>query len=272
MSGRRERKNRKYRPGLMARLAAKAGRPIVARLSELARESLLRPGSWRCLEIVYRNEPHTLLDQFWLSSRAARGARNRLQVLTEELGQIVRGIARKYGPVRLLSLGSGPGHEILGCIERLQDSSLIEATCVDWDSEAIEYGESLALHKGLAGCVHYVRGDVFGAGVLPPCQDVAVLSGLLDYLDLGAAESLLTRVRERLAPGGVVLLANMRHHNMASTMSMLGNWHLVYREPCEVERLLVESGYGEIKVWLEPEKVFCIAEARRPGVMGAARA
>jgi predicted O-methyltransferase YrrM len=154
----------------------------------------------------------------------------------------------------------------------LQDSAVVEATCVDRDAEAIEYGESLALHKGLAGCVHYVRGDVFSAGLLPPGQDVAVLSGLLDYLDLGAAVSILTRVRERLAPGGVVLLANMRHHGMASAMSMLGNWHLVYREPCEVERLLVESGYGGIKVWLESEKVFCIAKGRRPGVREAARA
>ena len=154
----------------------------------------------------------------------------------------------------------------------MQDGVVVEATCVDRDPEAIECGESLALHKGLAGCVHYVRGDVFSAGVLPPGQDVAVLSGLLDYLDSGAAVSILTTVRERLVPGGVVLLANMRHHNMASTMSMLGNWHLVYREPPEVERLLVESGYGETKVWLESEKVFCIAEARRPGVIPAARA
>jgi len=96
-----------------------------------------------------------------------------------------------------------------------------------------------------------------------------VLSGLLDYLDSGAAVSILTRVRERLLPGGVVLVANMRRHNMASTMSVLGNWRLVYREPPEVERLLVESGYAGINVWLEPEKVFCIAEARRPG--GSAR-
>ena len=234
----------------------------MARLSELTRESLRQPGSWRCLEIVYRNEPKTLLDRFWLSSRAARGARNRLQILAEELGAIVRNIARKDGPVRLLSLGSGPGHEILGCIEQLQDGVVVEATCVDRDPEAIECGESLALHKGLAGCVRYVRGDVFNTGVLPSGQDVAVLSGLLDYLDLKTAVSILTRVRERLAPGGVVLLANMRHHGMASAMSMLGNWHLVYREPREVERLLVESGYGEINVWLESEKVFCIGRGR----------
>ena len=268
MSGRRKRRTRQYPDGLLGRIAATVGRPVVARLSELARESLRQPGSWRCLEIVYRNEPHTLLDRFWLSRRAARGARNRLQVLTEELGQIVRSIARKDGRVRLLSLGSGPGHEVLGCIKRLQDSAVVEATCVDRDAEAIEYGESLALHKGLAGCVHYVRGDVFIAGVLPPCQDVAVLSGLLDYLDMKAAVSILTRVRETLTPGGVVLLANMRHHNMASTMSMLGNWHLVYREPREVERLLVESGYGEIKVWLESEKVFCIGRGWKLGLTG----
>jgi hypothetical protein len=48
-------------------------------------------------------------------------------------------------------------------------------------------------------------------------------------------------------------------------MSFLGNWPLVYREPAEVEAILRESGYEEIEVRLEPEKVFCIGRARKPG-------
>ncbi|MCX5647527.1 MAG: class I SAM-dependent methyltransferase family protein [Planctomycetota bacterium] len=234
------------------------GRPIVRHLSELARESLRQPGSWRCLEIVYRNEPRTLLDRLWLSSRAARGARNRLQILTEELCAIVLERAQRDGTVNLLSLGSGPGHEILGCLEQVQDCIHVEATCVDRDPEALRYGRMLAAQKDLDGSVNYVRGNVLGADALPACQDVAVLSGLLDYFDSEAAVSVLTRVREKLKPGGIVLLANMRRHRLASTMSLLGNWQLVYREPSEVERLLAESGYCEVEVWLEPEKVFCI--------------
>jgi len=91
-----------------------------------------------------------------------------------------------------------------------------------------------------------------------------VLSGLLDYFDTPTAVSVLTKVCERLAPGGVVLLANMRHHHLATVMSLLGNWNLVYREPEDVERLLAESGYSDIKVWLEPEKVFCVGRGKRP--------
>jgi hypothetical protein len=47
-------------------------------------------------------------------------------------------------------------------------------------------------------------------------------------------------------------------------MSILGNWSLVYREPEEVEAILGESGYENIDVWLEPEKVFCIGKAKKP--------
>jgi len=94
--------------------------------------------------------------------------------------------------------------------------------------------------------------------------DIAILSGLIDYFDFDAAVSVPKTVEEQLVPGGTVLVANMRRHYLASTMSALGNWNLVYREPEEIETVLAESGYKEIKVWLEPEKVFCIGKARKP--------
>jgi SAM-dependent methyltransferase len=181
---------------------------------------------------------------------------------------IVRDRAQRDGTVNLLSLGSGPGHEILGCIEQMGPGTRIAATCVDRDPEALRHGEILAAQKGLDGIVHYVRGNVFSAGTLPAWQDVAVLSGLLDYFDSETAVLVLTKVRERLKPGGIVLLANMRRHRLASTMSLLGNWHLAYRDLAEVERLLVESGYCEVKVWLEPEEIFCVGRGERSDLDG----
>ena len=62
----------------------------------------------------------------------------------------------------------------------------------------------------------------------------------------------------------MLCVANMRRHYLASTMSVLGDWHLVYRDPEEVEGILVESGYEQIEVWLEPEEIFCIGRARKP--------
>ena len=95
-------------------------------------------------------------------------------------------------------------------------------------------------------------------------HDIAILSGLIDYFDFETVVSVLGTVREQLLPGGTVLVANMRRHYLASTMSILGDWHLVYRGPEEVESILGESGYEDIEVWLEPEKVFCIGKARKP--------
>jgi hypothetical protein len=96
-------------------------------------------------------------------------------------------------------------------------------------------------------------------------QHIGVVSGLLDYFGFESATSILKMVKEQLVPGGTVLMANMRQHYLASTMNILGNWSLVYREPEEVEAILRESGYENIDVWLEPEKVFCIGRARKPG-------
>ena len=95
--------------GPVARLIAKLGRAVIRHLSDLARESLKQPGSWRCLEIVYRNEPRTLLDRFFLSSRSARGARNRLRILQEEICKCIEQHSRFGNPVKIINFGSGPG-------------------------------------------------------------------------------------------------------------------------------------------------------------------
>jgi hypothetical protein len=251
--------------GLAARLIARLGRLIIRRLSVLARESLKEPGSWRCLELVYRNEPQTLLDRFFLSSRPARGARSRLRVLQSETCRCIRQSSLIHNPVRLISLGSGPGHEVLGCLARFRGNMAVEATCLDRDPGALEHGRVLSAQRGLSNHIAYVQGNVLHVNPLVPRYDIAILSGLIDYFDFEAAVSVLKTVGEQLLPGGIVLIANMRRHHLASTMSILGSWNLVYREPEEVEGILAASGYEQIQVWLEPEQVFCIGKARKPG-------
>ena len=250
--------------GLAVRLIAKLGRSIIWHLSDLARESLKQPGSWRCLEIVYRNEPRTLLDRFFLNSRSARGARNRLRILQEQICKCIEQHSRFGNPVRLVSFGSGPGHEILGCIEMFRGNVALEATCVDREPSALECGRILAAQKGLSDCIEYVQGNVLRMNSMMAEHDIAILSGLIDYFDFETVVSVLGTVREQLLPGGTVLVANMRRHYLASIMSILGDWHLVYKGPEEVESILGESGYEDIEVWLEPEKVFCIGKARNP--------
>ncbi len=264
MSGRPGRNDAAKPCNLAARLIAKLGRPIIRHLSELARESLERPGSWRCLEIVYRNEPHTLLDRFFLGSRSARGARYRLQVLWEEIRACVEQRRRVSNSVTVVSFGSGPGHESLGCLDGLLASTRAQATCIDRDASALEHGRALAARQGLSNCVQYRQGNVLRMEAGIGRYDIGVLSGLLDYFDFDTAVSVLRAVWEQIVPGGIVLVANMRRHYLASTMRVLGNWHLVYREPEEMERILKESGFEGIKVWLEPAEVFCIGKATRP--------
>ena len=260
MSGKRKGK----RLGLAARMVARLGRPVVRRLSDLAAESLKEPGSWRCLEMVYRNQPRKLLDRVFLGSRAARGARNRLRVIGDELCKLVEERAKLHNPVRVISFGSGPGHEVLGCIERLRGMVGVQAVCMDKEPGAIKYGRVLAAQKGLQDNVRYLQGNVLRLNSAVDRHDIGILSGLLDYFDFEAAVSVLRRAREMLLPEGTVLIANMRRHGLASVMRTLGNWKLIYREPVEVEKLLETSGFQQVKVWLESERVFSIGMGVRP--------
>jgi len=255
-------KNGKFNSSV-AFLIAKLGRSIIRHLSELADESLKQPGSWRCLEIVYRNEPRKILDRFFLNSRSARGARNRLRVLQEEIYKCILQRAQINNSVKLISFGAGLGHEVLGSIERLQGSVAVKATCIDKELDAIEQGRLLAAQKGFN--VNYIQGNVLRMNSIIDKYDIGVMSGLIDYFDFETAVSVLRMVKGQRVQGGTILIANMRRHKLASTMSVLGNWNLVYREPEEVESILVESRYEEIEVLLEPEKIFCIGKARKRG-------
>lgn len=214
--------------------------------------------------MVYRNQPHTWLDRFFLGSRSAKGARNRLRILQEEICECVRQRSKICNPVRIVSYGSGPGHEVLGCIKEFQGNVVVESTCMDRDLGALEYGKSLASEMSLSDAITYVHGNVLHLKSTDIKYDIGVLSGLLDYFDFKTAVSVLTSVREQLSPGGSVLIANMRQHRLASTMSVLGNWNLVYREPEDIERILAMSGYEDIAVRTEPQAVFCIGMARTP--------
>jgi hypothetical protein len=244
-------------------LIAKVARSVARHFSDIVCESLRQPGSWRCLELVYRNEPRKMLDRFFLSSRSAGGARNRLQIMQEELCKCIEQYSSLHNPIRLTSFGSGPGHEILGCMDKSGDKIAIEATCIDREPGALEHGRLMAAEKGLSEYVKYVQGNVLRMNEIVAKYDIGILSGLLDYFDFETAVSVLRMVRDQLLPGGTVLIANMRRHYLASTMSILGDWHLVYREPEEIERILVESGFEEVEVWLEPEQIFCLGKARK---------
>lgn len=237
---------------------AKAGRPLVRRFSELARESLISPGSWRCLEIVYRNKPRRLLDYYFLRSQSARGARSRLRVLQAAIRDSIRCFSGTATPISIISLGSGPGREVLDSLPIGPDGTWVEGTCVDKDPAALRYAREMANKRGLDGRAQFVRANALRLSGLTG-YDVGVVSGLLDYFETQTAVALLERLRGCLSPGGIALVANMRRHRLASTMRVLGNWKLVYREPDELERLLVRAGFGQVECWLEPEGVFCIA-------------
>lgn len=264
MNGKRNGKKVTKPTGPVACLTARIVRSVTQHLSEIVRESLKQPGSWRCIELVYRNEPQKILDYFFFNNRSARGARNRLRILQEEICKCVEQHSRISNPVKLISVGSGPGHEILGSLERFQGKLNAEATCIDKDPSALEYGRSLAVEKGLDSSIRYVQGNVLRMDFVTTEYDIAILSGLIDYFDFETVLSVLKMVREQLIPSGTILIANMRRHYLASTMSILGDWNLVYREPQDVENILTASGYEGIEVWLEPEEIFCIGKARRP--------
>src|SRR5207249_4230935 len=85
--------------------------------SPLISESLARPGGWRAMEIIYRNDEPT----DWLDRQALRdspicmAARNRRRIVTGQLARLIRRYNTE-STVTLLGIGAGPGRHVQGAI------------------------------------------------------------------------------------------------------------------------------------------------------------
>lgn len=233
--------------------------------SPLLTESLLRPGGWRAMRITYDNgEPVDYIDKCMLKSAALTlSARNRRKMTVRSIGDLIVKY-RAGGDVHIVGIGTGPGFNVLEAMANA-NTERVFAYCIDKDPDAFAFGRSMAAKMGLDDRVRYISGNAVDLErLIDVVPQIVKMVGIIEYLNDDQVRDLFRVSRRRLAPGGTVLVNSMlSNHGVDRYLRRVFNWHLKYRSPERIMRLLEECGFSGFGLRSDPLGVYSVITASR---------
>jgi hypothetical protein len=167
------------------------------------------------------------------------------------------------GPVRVTSIGCGPAQEVLNYLQLRSLPRRAEFTLVDPEHLAVScaykriYPETVRLgHSAIVRGLEMSFAQIIKADELVykvPPQDLIYSVGLVDYLTLRRTRDLVARLYQQLAPGGLLIIGNMKDTPIGNLwpMEFICDWSVIYRS--EAEMLSLAEGLDPASVDLRPD-------------------
>jgi len=158
------------------------------------------------------------------------------------------------------SLGCGSAREVIGYLDAEHIDGRASFTLIDQDQGALTYAyehtyPAVIRHGGQvnvqclnASFIQLLRtGELFGK--LPP-QDLIYSVGLVDYFQARRAKSFIAALYEHLAPGGLLIIGNMKDTDISCywPMEFLCDWTVVFRTAAEMQALADGLEGAEVNV------------------------
>ena len=195
------------------------------------------------------------------------------QLMTEEYG---RRLAEGHN-MRALSLGCGSAREVVEFVTDLPEAPRgAQWTLIDQEEKALSmaYHDVLRAIQGRGGgcsaqCLYLsfeqlirdplaIRGEV---------QDFVYCVGMFDYLPKRRAQSLVQALYERVAPGGLLAIANAsgpNHHFWQAELVL--DWSLIYRDQAALRGLAdpVATAAASVEVRVEESGAYDFLLVRKP--------
>lgn len=212
-----------------------------------------------------------LAGDWFLGVRNAAAVRNRgVAVRDTVISEILRlHAASKRTHFTALSIACGSAHAMISAALYLKVEYGITLRLVlyDMDQVALDRAMGVAIKCGLDSsqlfCIRAnareLNGKLSQHGLVP---DMVEIVGLLDYFENAAAIRLLSRVREVLPEGRMVIVANVRPNSEMLFVTFALDWRMRYRWGIGLEKVLHKSGFEEAETFLEPARVYTIAIGR----------
>ena len=235
--------------------------------SPLIQESLVRPGGWRSMNIVYANEPPV----DWMDGMAVRynpismGTRNRRKLVTAKLTEIMKGLSDEP-MIHLLGIGAGPGQHLQDAVVRAElPPAKVKVWLIDRDADSFEYGRQCAVDRGLEKCVNFVQGDAREIRTVLPnvAPHVVKIVGLLEYLTDEQAKQLLGALRDVIALNGRLLTHGLvDRYNTGPFLTRAFGLSHVQRTASDVQSLLKSAGFESCGVFETPMRIYPVVVAR----------
>ena len=171
----------------------------------------------------------------------------RMHVVRKIIADVVRACAAEGKTARVMSLGCGSAREVQLYLEdSAAPDTPVEFTLVDQEHGALAYAYEKAYPRTVAdkpnvkvralnvSFTEVLRGGQWLDDIGP--QDLIYSVGLIDYLIDRRARALASRLFERVAPGGLLIVGNMNEIELSNLwpMEFLTDWHLFYRTDQEM--------------------------------------
>ena len=246
--------------------------------SRFAERAYFKPlgyaGDYLMMEMIYGNRPEgdgklgRLVDSWCLNTTAAKSVRGRRRLLSRELASLSRPLLARGQPVRIMNLACVSNRELFDFLEGCDRSELVEALCVDIDTEALKYtrnkidprnhGATIRLMN--ENIIKWARGrsrhDFRG-------QDIIYSAGLTDYLDDRLLAVFIRTCYKQLKPGGVLVIGNFAPHNPERMfLDHLIHWRLIYRDKRAIRNAFVNSPFGDqIEILAEEQGINLFVKA-----------
>jgi len=199
--------------------------------------------------------------------------RTRMEIVAEDLKEL---LSRDEGTCHVTSLGCGSAAEVPRVLNDPDVQRPAVLTLIDQDRDALScaYRNIFPLVNEGDGqielsCLHLSFGQLMGGASviaqLPP-QDFIYCVGLIDYLTERAAQMLVAALFSRLAPGGTLVIGNMKAGtDIIWPMTFILDWELIYRDeeemyalaqfikPAKTELRLDSTGYNYLMSMTAPK-------------------
>ena len=229
-------------------------------------------GDYIAIQRIYQNQPGgssrlgPVMDRMFLEMPPSLAVRNRRKLIADE---IVAAVKERGGkPVRVLCLASGPATEVFDAFAAIEDRTLLKATLMDIDLQALAFVDDLRTRHRLTAQITLVNENLIAlflgrSSVRLEPQDLIYSIGLIDYLNDKLVGKLLQFAHQNLAPGGKVLLGNFHPKNPAKEfMDFVLEWNLIHRTEADMHRLFRGSPFARdcSRIQFEGEGVNLFAE------------
>lgn len=224
------------------------------------------PGDYQVMNQVYewRFEGDTATGKLAhrLGLEVAECIATRMRMVQQMIAEEVA--ARPAGTVtHIASIGSGPAKEVSGYLDANDSPAPVAFTLIDQEHEALEHAYSEIypqtigrLGKTTVQCLNLSFVDLAKKSRVFPSvgpQDFIYSVGLVDYLADRRARDLVASLYHRLAPGGLLVIGNMRKTALSNLwpMEFICDWSVNYRDDAGMRALA--QGLPEVSVKLETD-------------------
>jgi CRP-like cAMP-binding protein/SAM-dependent methyltransferase len=246
--------------------------------SRLAERAYFKPrgyaGDYLLMEMIYRGRPNgdgklgRLVDGWCLNTTAAKSVRGRRKLLSRELTTLCWPFLTQSRPVHIMNLACGPSRELFDFIETCDASDLVEALCLDIDTEALAYTRNQVDPGNHRASIRLMNENIVKWALgrnrqAIETQDIIYSAGLTDYFDDRLFEALIRRCHEHLKPGGVMLIGNFAPHNPERMfMDHIMQWKLNYRDKEAIGARVACTPFGKnVEILAESEGVNLFVKA-----------